>query len=103
MYLPKTINTSRVFDSVGLAIVSDVAVLSNSLIVTHTLLPVHHAVLLGEGGPELASSCIESLLLQDLCQGRVSKVLWLASTQTGQNGNLQRMMMKNTDSFANAE
>merc|ERR1739842_62565 len=82
---PEPIDPGAVLDSVGLAVVPDVAVLPPPLVVAHTLLPVDHAVLLGEGGPELARPGVESLLLQNSGQARVR--LRRALTTGSQNGN----------------
>ena len=56
----------RVLDSVGLAILSDVGVLSNPVTVNVCLLPENVSVFSGEGSSGAAISSIESLLLQDL-------------------------------------
>jgi len=61
----ESVDSSGVLDSVGLAIIPDVTVLSDPLIVPPALLPVHHPILLGESRSKLSSSSIESLLLQD--------------------------------------
>ena len=84
--IPEAVDSGGVLDGVGLAVVPDVAVLADPLVVARALLAVHHAVLLGEGGPELARPGIEPLLLQDPGQGAVH--LRGRANQTGQNGNL---------------
>ena len=90
--LPEAVDSGGVLDGVGLAVVPDVAVLADPLVVARALLAVHHAVLLGEGGPELARPGIEPLLLQDPGQGAVH--LRGRANQTGQNGNLDSERME---------
>ena len=84
--IPEAVDSGGVLDGVGLAVVPDVAVLADPLVVARALLAVHHAVLLCEGGPELARPGIEPLLLQDPGQGAVH--LRGRADKTGQNGNL---------------
>merc|ERR1712055_446495 len=61
----ESVDPSGVLDSVGLAIIPNVTVLSDPLIIPPALLPVDHSVLLCESRSKLSSSSIESLLLQD--------------------------------------
>ena len=61
----EAVDARRVLDSVRLAVVPNVAVLSSPLVVADTLLSVDDAVLLGEGRAKLASPGVESLFLQD--------------------------------------
>ena len=92
--LPEAVDPGGVLDGVGLAVVPDVAVLADPLVVACALLAVHHAVLLREGGPELARPGIEPLLLQDPGQGAVH--LRGRAAQTGQNGNLDNGEIRQT-------
>jgi hypothetical protein len=60
------------------------------VIVAGGLLPEDNAVLLSEGGAELAAAGVKALLLQDLGQARVS--LELAQAPARRGGNLRTKM-----------
>jgi len=63
---PESVLTGSVSHGDGLTVVTDVAVLANTLAVGGGLLPEDGAVLLGVGGAEAAIASVEALLLQDL-------------------------------------
>ena len=85
-YAPESVTARAVLDSVRLAVVPNVRVLSDPLVVATALLPEDYSVLLGEGSSELAVPNIEALLLQNLGQARVPLELGrsLVSTCQGQ-------------------
>lgn len=62
----ETILACRVLDCVGLAILTDVGVLSKPVAINICLLPEHVTVFSGEGSSGAAISGIETLLFQDL-------------------------------------
>ena len=59
---PEAVDPCAVLDGVCFPVVPDVAVLPHPLVVTHALLPVDHAVLLGECRPKLARSSVEPII-----------------------------------------
>ena len=63
---PETIQSSRVLDSIGFSILSDVGVLTNTVSSSIRLFPEDDLILSGKSGSGAAISSIEPLLLQDL-------------------------------------
>jgi len=68
---PEAVLSSGVPHSDGLAVLVNVAVLSNPLPVSSGLLPEHCPVLLGEGRTKPAVSSVKSLLFQNFCILRI--------------------------------
>merc|ERR1712088_584321 len=68
----ESIDTSAVLDHNGISILVNVAVLANPLVISRGFLLESDSVLLGVGGPELAVSHVEPLLLQDPGQAGVA-------------------------------
>merc|ERR1719309_1944828 len=83
----KSIDSSRVFDSISFAIISNVAVLTNPLVVSATFLSVHNTIFLGKCRPKLSGSGIESLLLQNSSIARISCELRSSKRGACENGN----------------
>jgi len=87
----ESILASRVLHSVGFPVISNVAVLSNTLAGGTGLLPEDDAILLGIGGTEPSVSSVESLLLQDLGVLRVNTLTGGGSSQTRYYDKLQHI------------
>ena len=90
---PESVLAGRVFHCDRLPIVVDVAVLTDSLPVGGHLLPRDGSVLLSISRTEPPISCIEPLLLQDLC---ILAVLELGIRRKGQTRH-DHLKMKNTE------
>ena len=85
---PEAVLASAVPHSNGLAVLVDVAVLPDPLAVGGGLLPKHGPVLLGEGSPESAISCVKSLLLEDF------GIFGVKSLATSTGGNTRSNKLK---------
>merc|ERR1711933_168247 len=68
----ETIDTSRVFNNNGVAILIQVTVLSNSLIVASGLLLESHSVLLSVGCSKFSITHVKPLFLENSCQTWIS-------------------------------
>lgn len=78
----ETVLTGSVLHGIGLTIITDITVLSNSLTGSSCLLSEHNAILLGVGGTESSVSGVESLFLEDFGVLGVNKLTGSCNSQT---------------------
>lgn len=79
----ETILAGGIFNSVGLTIITNIAVLSNTLTIKGGLLSEDNSVLLGKSGAESTVSGVESLFFQNFGILRVDELRASAGGKAG--------------------